>query len=146
MSLSKSGNLSELLGENIATRRKQIGLTQESLAEKLSISSAALSRIESGQTSPRFNRLEDLALIFGCQVADLFREKSRTLGVRLDTIEDMLRPLPGNVQEELIHLLVVAIQMVKKQNGQCHAEKVALTQQGGKESCKQGMTAGTGGF
>jgi transcriptional regulator with XRE-family HTH domain len=43
-------------------------LTQDKLAEKLSISGASLSRIESGLAAPRFPRLEDLAEILGCQV------------------------------------------------------------------------------
>ncbi len=106
-------NLSKLVGRNIAERRKQIGMTQEGLGEILGITGAAMSRIESGQTTPRFSRLEDLADALHCQVADLFRSQEQPLGVRLDTIEDLLRPLPLATQEELVHLLVVAIQMVK---------------------------------
>lgn len=110
----KTYNLSALVGENIARRRKQLGMTQDKLAEKLEISASAMSRIESGQASPRFSRLEELADILQYQVADLFRMHDRPLNVRLDTIEDMLRPLPVATQEDLVHLLVVAIQMVKK--------------------------------
>lgn len=106
-------NLSKLVGRNIAERRRQLGLTQEALGENLGITGAALSRIESGQTTPRISRLENLADVLNCQVADLFRSHDKPLGVRLDTIEDMLRPLPEATQEELVHLLVVAIQMVK---------------------------------
>lgn len=110
----KIHNLSALVGENIARRRKQLGMTQDELAEKLEISASAVSRIESGQASPRFSRLEELANILQYQVADLFRRYDKPLNVRLDTIEDMLRPLPAATQEDLVHLLVVAIQMVKK--------------------------------
>ncbi|MDR1396575.1 MAG: helix-turn-helix domain-containing protein [Desulfarculales bacterium] len=52
----------------MAHRRRAVGLTQDKLAEKLSISGASLSRIESGLAAPRFPRLEDLAEILGCQV------------------------------------------------------------------------------
>lgn len=113
MGSRKIHNLSLLVGENIARRRKQLGMTQDDLAERLKISGSAMSRIESGQASPRFSRLEELAEILECQVADLFRTANKPLSVRLDTIEDMLRPLPANTQEDLVHLLVVAIQMVK---------------------------------
>lgn len=114
MTSRKIHSLSALVGENIARRRKQLGMTQDELAEKLEISASAMSRIESGQASPRFSRLEDLANILQCQVADLFRSHNKPLNVRLDTIEDMLRPLPTTVQEDLVHLLIVAIQLVKK--------------------------------
>lgn len=113
MGSRKIHNLSLLVGENIARRRKQLGMAQDDLAERLKISGSAMSRIESGQASPRFSRLEELAEILECQVADLFRRHDRPLSVRLDTIEDMLRPLPAGTQEDLVHLLVVAIQTVK---------------------------------
>ena len=70
-------NLSALVGENIARRRKQLGMTQDELAEKLEISASAMSRIESGQASPRFSRLEELADILHYQVADLFRRHDK---------------------------------------------------------------------
>lgn len=106
--------LSELVGGNIARRRKQLGMTQDALAEALKISGSALSRIESGQAAPRFSRLEDLAEVLECQVAELFRSPDIPLRVRLDTIGDMLEPLPAATQEDLVHLLVVAIRMVRK--------------------------------
>lgn len=114
MASRKTTNLSKLVGKNIAERRKRLGISQERLAELLEISGAAMSRIESGQATPRFSRLEYLAEILQCQVADLFRNQESPLNVRLDTIEDMLRPLSAATQEDLVHLLVVAIQMVKK--------------------------------
>lgn len=114
MASRRTCSLSILVGENIASKRKQLGISQDELAEKLDISASSLSRIESGQASPRFSRLEKLAEILQCQVTDLFRRHDKPLAVRLDTIEDMLRPLPAAMQEDLAHLLVVAIQMVKK--------------------------------
>lgn len=110
----KTCELSLLVGKNITERRKRIGLSQEKLAEALDISASSLSRIESGQASPRFSRLGDLAEILQCEIADLFRNNEQSLSVRLETIEDMLKPLSPETQEDLVHLLVVAIQMVKK--------------------------------
>lgn len=116
MASRKTTNLSILLGRNIAERRKRMGFSQDKLAEALEISPSSLSRIESGQATPRFERLEDLANILHCEVADLFRRNDKTLSVRLETIEDMLKPLSPETQEGLVHLLVVAIQMVKKKD------------------------------
>lgn len=115
MASRKIYNLSILVGRDIAERGKRLGMSQERLAEALEISGASLLRIESGQATPRFSRLEDLANILQCEVADLFRNNEQSLGIRLETIEDMLKPLPAETQEDLVHLLVVAIQMVKKE-------------------------------
>lgn len=114
MASRKILKLSALVGENITRRRKLLGITQDALAERLKISASALSRIESGQASPRFSRLEELAEILNCQVADLFRGSDIPLRVRLDTMEDMMKPLPPETQEDLVHLLVVAIQAIKR--------------------------------
>jgi len=91
-----------------------MGLSQDQLAEKLGISGASLSRIESGTAAPRFPRLEELAEILDCRVADLFRKAGEPLSVKLDTVEDMLRPLPAGTQEDLVYLMITAIRTVKK--------------------------------
>jgi len=110
----KVQNLAALVGGNIARRRRITGLSQDQLAEKLGISGASLSRIESGTAAPRFPRLEDLAEILDCHVADLFRKEGEPLSVKLDTVEDMLRSLPAGTQEDLVYLMITAIQTVKK--------------------------------
>ena len=58
-------NLAQRVGAAIAARRKQRGYTQSQLAERLSISQEALSRMEKGIISPKFSRLEDLADALG---------------------------------------------------------------------------------
>jgi len=114
VSSRKIQRLAAIVGLNIAHRRRAIGLTQELLAEKLNISGASLSRIENGTAAPRFPRLERLAEILHCHVTDLFRKESDPLSVKLDTVEDMLRTLPVGTQEDLIYLMITAIQTVKK--------------------------------
>lgn len=111
-------NLANLVGKNIVERRKRIGMTQDSLAEALHISGAALSRIERGLSAPKFGRMQELANLLQCEVADLFRNDQKSLSVRIDTIEDMLKGLPDSTQEDLVHLLVVAIQILKKNMNQ----------------------------
>ena len=107
-------SLAAIVGANIAQRRKRIGMTQDALAERLKISGASLSRIENGLAAPRFSRLEDLAAILGCPVADLFRKRDEPLRVKLETIEDMLRALPAAAQEDLVYLMITAIRTVRK--------------------------------
>lgn len=114
MTSRKIQSLAAIVGANITQRRKSIGLTQDQLAEKLNISGASLSRIENGTAAPRFPRLEEMAEILGCHVADLFRKEGDPLSVKLDTVEDMLRPLPPEIQEDLVYLMITAIKTVKK--------------------------------
>ncbi len=113
MAARKVQELASIVGENISNRRKALGLTQAQLAEKLDMGPDSLSRIEKGVVAPRFPRLLEIAKILDCAVADLFRMDSDPLSVKLDSLTDMLRPLPPDAQEELI-LMMDLVRVVKK--------------------------------
>ena len=49
-----------VIGPEIASRRRALGLTQQQLAEKTGIDQAAISRIESGRANPTLNTLDAL--------------------------------------------------------------------------------------
>lgn len=53
------------LGERIAQARKQAGLSQEQLGEKLGVSRQAISKWESGQTNPDIAYAAELCRLFG---------------------------------------------------------------------------------
>ena len=57
-----------IVGKQIAHLRKQNGLTQEELAEKLDISAQAISKWENGHSLPETMQLPVLAQIFGCSI------------------------------------------------------------------------------
>lgn len=65
-------NYSQILAHNILTFRKEKGLTQEILAEKLGLSFQAISKWENQQSSPDILLLPQIADIFGVQIDDLF--------------------------------------------------------------------------
>ncbi len=65
-------SLSQVFGKNVRTRRKELKLSQEELAELLGISHQSLSRMEQGRIAPKFERLSDIAKHLGCSVPDLF--------------------------------------------------------------------------
>lgn len=54
-----------MLGKNIARLRRAAGLSQEELAERLSVSRQAVSKWESGQAQPELTRLTAMARLFG---------------------------------------------------------------------------------
>lgn len=68
--------ISRQIGQSIARRRQQAGLTQEQVAEQLGIGYVAVSRMERGLVMPTVVRLYQLAEILGCSSADLLDENS----------------------------------------------------------------------
>jgi transcriptional regulator with XRE-family HTH domain len=51
----------EKLGQNIANQRHKNGLSQDALAHIAKIGERTVSRIESGETDPRFTTLQKIA-------------------------------------------------------------------------------------
>ncbi|MBO5338569.1 MAG: helix-turn-helix transcriptional regulator [Clostridia bacterium] len=60
-------------GENISYFRKKCGLTQDELAEKLSLSRQTVSRWENGSSLPDVDTLIKLCDLFGCDMDTLVR-------------------------------------------------------------------------
>ena len=63
-----------MLGQRIKDCRQRCGLTQEQLAEKMSVSRQAVTKWESGQSAPSTENLFRLAEIFGTTVDFLLTE------------------------------------------------------------------------
>ena len=59
------------VGENIKNTRKKIGITQEELAEKLSVTRQAVSNWENGKTEPDIETLTKIAQIFDISIDEL---------------------------------------------------------------------------
>ena len=59
------------IGEQIRTIRKQKGLTQEQLAEKLGIPASTIRKYESGKVQPKTERLFDIASKLGVHPSQL---------------------------------------------------------------------------
>lgn len=87
------------LGRKIRSRRKQLGMTQEQLAEMLGVGHQALSRIEQGHIAPKMDRLPSLAKALQCTVADLFRPEDDSQSTYANRIADLFTGLPTPKQE-----------------------------------------------
>ena len=68
------------IGTNIASYRKQIGLTQAGLAEKLNYSDKAVSKWERGESTPDILTLMQLAELFDISLEDLLRDPNALPG------------------------------------------------------------------
>ena len=106
--------LAKILGNSIVERRKILGMTQIELANRLDMAPDALSLIENGYVAPRFNRIEEMAKVLECSVAELFREKNDSLRARADSIADIISPLPAEKQEEVISLVSHFVSILRK--------------------------------
>lgn len=61
----------EKIGKLIASKRKEKGLTQEQLAEKLGVTNKAVSKWENGKSMPDLAIIQELCKILGITVTTL---------------------------------------------------------------------------
>lgn len=66
-------DLKKNLGKRIQELRKNQGITQEKLAEQISIDITSLSKIETGRNYPQPETLEKIALALSVDIEDLFK-------------------------------------------------------------------------
>ena len=76
------------IGKFIAQCRKEQGLTQEQLSEKLGVSSKSVSRWENGNTMPDLSMFQTLCSIFNVELAELLSGKRLTAEERLKKSEE----------------------------------------------------------
>ncbi|MDO4451010.1 MAG: helix-turn-helix domain-containing protein [Moraxella sp.] len=62
--------------ETIRELREQNNWTQEQVAEKLGITRNGYAKIERGESMPNLERLNDIATLFGVEVAELLDNKN----------------------------------------------------------------------
>ncbi len=105
--------LAVLLGQNIATQRKRLGITQKELAIRLNISQDAMIRIEKGRIAPKMGRIQDIAQNLECSVAYLFRTEEESTSERGQIIADMIKDLPPNAQEAIIDFISASLKVIK---------------------------------
>ena len=66
-----SARLAKRLGGNLSERRKQLGWTQERVAEQVGVDAETISRIERGAHLPSLPTLDRLAVALRCSAGDL---------------------------------------------------------------------------
>jgi transcriptional regulator with XRE-family HTH domain len=65
------------VGENIKRIRKQRGLTQKELGEKIGLSDAQVSNIEKGKRSTSIDRQVKIAEALKCNVSDFYEDDQK---------------------------------------------------------------------
>lgn len=101
------------LGKKIRARRKELGMTQEDLADRLGLGHQALSRIEQGKMAPKMDRLPLIARNLKCTVADLFRVEGDGSSSYSHRIDDLLAGL-SNRKKEFIYQHIAGLVFLLK--------------------------------
>ena len=84
------------LGSVISKYRKELGITQESLAQQLEVTNQAVSKWEGDQCCPDVMLLPRLADIFGITIDELFGREPKEKPVQ--TVEDLPWEDDGNIR------------------------------------------------
>ena len=71
--MRSNAKLPKKIGKKIQKRRKELGYTQELLAEKVRISRAYMGYIEQGRNSPSLEILERIAKTLRIPLSELFK-------------------------------------------------------------------------
>jgi transcriptional regulator with XRE-family HTH domain len=83
-------HLKTVLASNIRARRKDLGLTQESLAEKVNTASTYIAMIESGSRTPSFKMIERIAEALRIEAPELFATKTYPVESSSQIREDLM--------------------------------------------------------
>ena len=114
MKEKRLSSVAELVGSNIADRRKPTHMTQARRGELLGITTDSLCRMERGIIAPRFHRLADIAAILGCSVADLFAAPGEIV-VKIPELEDPgVRSDPAAISAEIAKLSRISYEISNK--------------------------------
>lgn len=99
----------ELLGARIKELRKQCGISQDQLAERIDIDPKHVSRIEVGRSYPSLDTLEKIALALNVELKDFFEFFHGRNEVELrGEIDEMLKNIPKE-KLEIIYKVLRAI-------------------------------------
>lgn len=105
MKKTSHADLCKRIGNTIALRRHQAGLTQEQVAERLEIGNEAVSRLERGIAMVTVPRLFELAEIFSCETADLLTASSPHSDDQAKRFNEMLSRLSQSDRQLLLNIM-----------------------------------------
>ena len=86
------------IGDNIATRRAKLGMTQEQLAEKMNVTAQAVSKWERDLSYPDVDTISKLASLFGCSIDALVSGASPVLQ----------KDNPESIERRIVHIFAKA--------------------------------------
>lgn len=97
--------LGQVLGRNIANRRKELALTQANLAERLGTDVVTISRFERGSNLPSLLRCQQIAEVLEMPLAQLLSESSSQLSDQALQLEQYIASLDNKDRAFLIDMV-----------------------------------------
>lgn len=107
--------VSEKIGARVQEYRKKKGLTQEKLAELLSLSPHHLSALERGKYNINSDLLVDIINLLDCTADDLFCDVVKTgYKTRASRLSDLIETLPTDEQNKIFEVVEIMVSNAKK--------------------------------
>jgi len=88
-------------GENLKNLRKQIGLSQEELGEKIGVSRQSVSKWECSEAYPEMNNILTLCKIFHCKLNDLVHKDLTDLNSLDEEVQMKIVKLNAEEQKKM---------------------------------------------
>lgn len=94
--------LSKVIANNIRIYREKAGLTQKELAERLSISPAAMSNYESSGRGVNDEMKEKIAKVLNISIAELFGATSSSSAIKIPVLGEVKAGIPIEAIQEIL--------------------------------------------
>jgi transcriptional regulator with XRE-family HTH domain len=112
MQRRRDRELARKIGEAIATGRREVGWTQERLAEELSISVVHAGLLERGQRLPSLSTLIGVAGVLGLSLDELFLGDRRQARAEGEEVARLLQATPTELRSMAIAFLRAGVAAV----------------------------------
>ena len=104
------GLVQKIIGRRIQEIRKQRGLTQEHLAERVNISPHYLSALERGVYNIKLDLLVDILNILNCSADEVFLDVvSSSSKIKASQLSEKLKGLPVHEQRKILEVIEIMI-------------------------------------
>ena len=100
----------KIIGRRIQEIRKQRGLTQEQMAERVNISPHYLSALERGVYNIKLDLLVDILNILNCSADEVFQDVvSSSSKIKASQLSEKLKGLPLHEQRKILEVIEIMI-------------------------------------
>lgn len=100
----------KIMGERLRTARQAKNMTQDQLAEKLNVSIAFLSRIESGKTRINLVRLNEICTLTGVSESYILNGTSESSPAYLtEEFNSLLKNCPADKRKQIFEIAKIII-------------------------------------
>lgn len=116
-----------MLSEKIYELRRKSGLSQEQLADKIGVSRQAISKWESGSSTPELEKLILLSEFFGVSIDDLAKENQEVVSKNVEEKEELNKANKSGIVIAVIGALLLIVSGMMMIFSPDTAEKVSAS-------------------